>query len=1099
MPDTLSVKLRLGALLIASWGAVTALCATATASPASAPMHFARLGSDAGLSAGGVMAITQDRQGFLWLGTEDGLDRYDGYELRHYVHDRARDGSLPNNWVATLAEDPDGTLWVGTDGGGVVGLQANGNFEELPPMHGQAPIGAQEKVRIVRLDTHGVMWVGTRAAGLLMIDRAGQRTARFRHGDNASTLSSDSVYSVIEDRSGTIWVGTSNGLDRLDPATGLIERQTTALSRLTDAHGDLSVTALLEDQHGDLWVATSQGLFRRDAESGTFESYRNRAADPNSLPGDHVQALLQDGAGRLWIGTSAGLALYERAGDVFTNYHHDPADAATLPDDYVVSLYEDRGGLLWVGTKTGGVAKWNSRSWSFGHHTGVSGTGLRDTDVSAFAVDAAGILWIAGLGTGIDAVDHQHGTTQHYHHVPNDPTSLPDDGVTTLLFDHQGSLWVGTMTAGLSRLDLKHHRITTFEHDPNDPTSVGAPGVMSLLEDSSGRLWVGTYGGGLSLLDSASGHFKRYVMDTTNPRSLPSDRATALVEDPSGRIWVGTDGGGLALLDPVSGQVTRFAHDPRQPHSVSANTVYAIRVDEHGHVWVGTRGGGLDEVEGSALDPDSIRFRNYSEAEGLPNDTIYGIETGREGSLWLSTNRGLSRFDINTHEVRNFRAAHGLQGDEFNFGAHLRSPEGELFFGGPHGYNAFFPERLRFDEIPPPVVLTAFLKLNEPAPTAVPHERLRAIDLGYRDDVVSFEFAALDFASPQDNNYRYMLDGFDKGWVNAGAKHRVTYTNLAGGHYIFKVSAANSDGRWSNSALTIPIEVQQPPWKTSWAYAAYVAAFGLLMFAVWNSQHKKLRREARYALRLEQDVRDRTSELAERNQELEQANHQLKEASITDPLTGLGNRRYLRDAMASLIKSERLPTVSLLIVDLDHLKPINDSHGHESGDLLLTQIAEILRRSCRSTDLIARWGGDEFVIVYRDEDLAGAEVLAERIRSRVAKQIFQLSEGKAARTSCSIGFSRFPFIHEAPALMAWEQCLAVADAALYHAKKRRNGWFGWAGTAAAMEMSDIVKCLERDAEALEREGRLDVRRPVFRPEDTVDGMHGRKRRSDVKL
>jgi diguanylate cyclase (GGDEF)-like protein len=585
-------------------------------------------------------------------------------------------------------------------------------------------------------------------------------------------------------------------------------------------------------------------------------------------------------------------------------------------------------------------------------------------------------------------------------------------------------------------------------------------------------------------------------MDAANPATLSSDRATALAEDPSGRIWVGTDGGGLSLLDPIGGRVTRFAHDPRNAHSLSANTVYAIRVDQRGRVWVGTRGGGLDEVVGSALEPASIRFRNYSEAEGLPNNTIYGIETSSGGRLWLSTNRGLSRFDTNTHEVRNFRAAHGLQGDEFNFGAHLRSAEGELFFGGPHGYNAFFPERLRFDDIPPPVVLTTLLKLNEPARTAVPHERLHSIDLNYRDDVVTFEFAALDFVSPEDNTYRYMLEGFDKDWVSAGAKHRVTYTNLAGGHYTFKVSAANSDGKWNETALAIPLVMQPPPWKTPWAYAGYIAAFALLIFAVWYSQHKKLQREARYAQRLQRDVHDRTTELAQRNEELERVNRQLKEASVTDPLTGLGNRRYLRDAMSTLVKGEQPPTVSLLIIDLDHLKPINDTLGHESGDQILLQVADILRRCCRSTDLVARWGGDEFVIVYRNEDLPAAEVLAERIRARVAKQIFQLTEGKAARTSCSIGFSRFPFVHEAPGLLPWEQCLAVADMALYHAKKQRNGWIGWAGTAAAIDVPGIVKALERDAESLERDGRLDVRRPRFRPEDTVDGLYRDRRRSE---
>ena len=1074
--------LRLLLLLCGAW-----LAGAAPAAAAQAPMHFSRLGGDAGLSPGGVMAIIQDRQGFLWLGTEDGLDRYDGYDLRHHVHDRARLGSLPNNWIAGLAEDTAGTLWIGTDGGSVVGLNsATGDFDELPAIDGRQPLEPQEKVRVLRADREGRLWVGTRDAGLVMIDRPHRLLQRFRHSDDEATLSGDSVFAVIEDHAGAIWIGTDGGLDRLDPATGRVERQQSRI--------DLPVNALLEDRRGDLWVATGAGLLRREGTSGAVTVFRNRPADARSLPGDHVQTLLEDDAQRLWIGTSAGLALYEGHGDNFSTYRHNPSDMATLPDDNVISLYEDRGGLLWVGTKSGGLAKWNSRSWSFGHHAGDE-SGVGESNVAAFAEDSAGTVWIANLGAGLDAIDRQSGITRHYRHQPADPYSLPDNRVTALLFDRAGALWVGTMTAGLSRFDEHTQRFTPYHQDSSES---GTLGVMSLLEDSGGGIWVGTHGGGLSLLNAATGKF--------NPALLSSDRATALALDRSGRIWVGTDGGGLCLLDPSSARITRFMHDPRNPQSLGANTVYAIRVDPLGQVWVGTRGGGLDEVQGSALEPASIRFKNYSESDGLPNTTIYGIEASAGGRLWLSTNRGLSRFSVDSHEVRNFRSAHGLQGDEFNFGAHYRSHDGELFFGGPHGYNAFFPERLQFDDIPPPVVLTAFLKLNEPAATAVPHERLRSIDLGYRDDIVTFEFAALDFASPEGNRYRYMLEGFDKDWVDAGSKHRVTYTNLAGGRYAFRVRAANSDGTWNKAGLDIPLVVKPPPWASAWAYAAYLAAFALSIFAVWHQQHKKLRREARYAQRLEQDVRDRTAELALRNQQLETVNGQLKEASVTDPLTGLGNRRYLYDAVAALVKTNgeytdhppaSTPTLALLIVDLDHLKPVNDAYGHEAGDQILIQVAEILRRSCRTSDFIARWGGDEFVIVYRDEDFSAAEALAERIRARIAKQIFRLAEGKAVRTSCSIGFSRYPFVHEAPGMLPWEQCLAVADAALYHAKKQRNGWIGWAGTAAAADMPSIVKLLERDPDALERDGRLDVRRPQFRPNDTVDELHARnKRRSD---
>lgn len=655
------------------------------------------------------------------------------------------------------------------------------------------------------------------------------------------------------------------------------------------------------------------------------------------------------------------------------------------------------------------------------------------------------------------------------------------------------------MSGGLARLDRRTGRFHVYGYDANDPTSLPAAGIMSLLEDSHRRLWAGTFGGGLARLDRSTDRFVRYSSDSHDAAPLSGARATALAEDRFGRIWVGTDGGGLCLLDPDTGIVTRFRHDGQDPHGLSDDTVYALRVDDRGRVWVGTRGAGLDEVLGSSLAPERIRFQNYSEAQGLPNSTVYGIEVDGSGRLWLSTNRGLALFDPTTGEVRNFRRLHGLQADEFNFGAHYRGRDGEMFFGGPGGYNAFFPERLEVNERPPPVVLTAFLKFNEPAPLGIVPERVSHFDLGYRDSVITLEFAALDFASPAHNHYRYKLEGFDQDWVDAGSKRSVTYTNLGGGQYTFRVRAANSDGVWNDTGLAIPLKVEPPPWAAPWARAGYVLIFGLLVFGVWRSQQKRLRREALFAQRLQREVEERTAELAKRNDDLKHANQRLREASVTDPLTGLGNRRYLYEAITGLTASAAQPGTStppavVFIIDLDHLKPINDLHGHEAGDQVLIGIADILRQCCRASDILVRWGGDEFVIIYLDADMNEAEQLAERIRSTVASRVFRTSDTSSVRTSCSIGFARYPFFSEAPLQVSWEPLLAIADAALYHAKKERNGWIGWAGTAAAAAQTDIIESLERNAEALERKGLLDVRRPRFRPEDTVNTLYLQQRR-----
>ena len=1104
-PRSDSCRRTSGARRVVSLGIAIVAAVLSLARPAQAaqPMHFTHLGADSGLAQGGVMAIVQDSQGFLWLGTEDGLDRYDGYTLQHLFRQRGVPGSLPNNWIAALASGPDGRLWIGTDGGGVAWRDPmTGRFVPLRWAAGQPPVSPEDKVRALHLDHDGHLWIATRTTGLAEVDVVTGQVRHFSHSDSdAATLSDDGVFAVAEGRDGELWVATHLGLDRLDPVSGRVDRLEPRIGAALGVTGPVQVNAVLEDQRADLWVGTDAGLVRIEGTDKAVRAYRNRRDAPSSLPSDRVQALLEDGAGRLWVGTAAGLALFDRRTERFDTYRHEAADPASLPDDYIISLYEDRTGLLWIGTKTKGVAKWNPRSWSFGHQLGDDPAG---TAVTAFAEDN-GTLWLGTFGAGLTAIDHRTGAARHYHHQPNAAHSLPDDRVMAAIVDHQGTLWVGTMTAGLARLDPGTRGFRTYQPNAADPHSLPAPGVMCLLEDTRGNLWVGTYGGGLARFDRATDSFRRYTVGRAG-EGLSSDRATALAEDPTGQLWVGTDGGGLDLLDPDTGKIVWFAHEPDDARTLSANTVYDVHVDSRGGVWVGTRGGGLDHIIGSARRPDEIHFRNYSETDGLANDTVYGIESDSAGRLWLSTNGGLSRFEPDSGAIRNFTQSHGLQGDEFNFGAHFRGITGELFFGGPNGYNGFFPERLLYDEIPPPVVLTAFLKLNQPAQAAVVHERLKSISLGYKDAVVTFEFAALDFAAPSANRYRYMLQGFDSSWVEAGPKRTVTYTNLAAGRYTFRVQAANSDGVWNEAGLSLPVTVAPAPWATWWARVAYALLAALALYWLWSVQQRKLQREAEYARRLQVEVQDRTAELADRNRELEHLNLQLKEASLTDPLTGLGNRRYLQQMLTEFVRREALrarkadapqPAMVLMVIDLDYLKPINDMHGHQAGDRILTQVADILRDCCRAGDYAARWGGDEFVVAYLGADLGNAELLAERVRARVAKQIFRLGDGRVVRTSCSIGFARYPFVLEAPGLLSWEQCLSLADAALFHAKKHRNAWLGWAGTAAAAEVEGLLQAVETDLGRLEREGRLDVRRTQFQPEDTVDKLRvGARRRTD---
>jgi diguanylate cyclase (GGDEF)-like protein len=1039
----------LGHTLICLLGTTPALLAQAR------PMAFERVSLEQGLSQSTVLTMFQDSRGFMWFGTEDGLNRYDGLAFKSYKYDPSDHASLPANMVWAIAEDAAGDLWIATEGGGLARWErAHDRFARVPVT---ATPGQYARVRTLLFAPDGALWIGSKDAGLVRFEPGTGAFKTYRNDPaDATSLSHDGVFALASDGSDRLWVGTDGGLNRLNPATGRFERYRHDPAR-PDSLGDDRVRALVVDREHRLWVGTSGGLSRLDAGSVTFRTYRNDPADATSLGHDRVRHLLEDGAGRLWVATDRGLDLLDRQHATFQHHRNDPTDPASLDDDNVMSLYQDRGGVLWVGTRTGGANKWNPATWSFGHHTRTAANpgGLADKTVTSFAEDRIGRIWIGTFG-GLHVMDRQTGEVSRY--FPRAGTI--SDRVMALATDADGMLWIGTFDAGVSRLDPGTGALRTYRHNAADPTSLSADAVMSLLVDSVGDLWVGTFGGGLNRLDAATGGFTRYRNDPADEHSLSANAVTAMVQDGSGALWLGTDGGGLNLLDRTTGQFLRFQHDPANPTSLGANTVYALHLDGAGRLWIGTRGAGLASLE--SRDGATARFRHIRQRDGLANDVIYSVLPDGDGHFWLSTNNGLTRFEPTTGKIKNYDTSHGLQSNEYNFGAHFRSASGELFFGGVNGFNAFHPRKLVANAHVPPVVLTSFLKFNRPVATAGPLWTLKSVDLGYQDDVVTFEFAALDYAAPQRNRYAYKLEGFDPDWVDVGNVRRVTYTNLGAGNYRFRVKGSNNDGVWNEAGIDLPVHVEAPPWLRWWAFVAYALALGGALYLFVRVQQAKVEREALYARRLEEDVQNRTLELEARNSDLEDLNRKLAEASLTDSLTGLRNRRFLFEYVskdADLVRRRyiaikqgdetRTFDLSFVMIDLDHFKAINDTCGHAAGDQVLVGVRAVLERTCRTSDVLIRWGGDEFLLVGRDNDPDQVGTLAERIRGEIESTTFDIGEGRVARITCSVGYACYPFVRTEPELYGWEDMLGLADAALYAAKGLRNAWVGFLSTAQA--------------------------------------------------
>jgi diguanylate cyclase (GGDEF)-like protein len=1068
------VSLILGCLLAA--GDVSAVengletSSGESASIAQRNLRFFRIGRREGLSQASVNAIVQDNLGYIWIGTQEGLNRFDGYEMEVFEHDPADPGSLSRDWVWSVYVDRDGTLWVGTDGGGLERYDREKHaFDHYQHDQENPNSLSSNRIRAILEDSQGIFWIGTDGGGLDRLDPKTGRFTHFRHDKtDPQSLPGNKVLALFEDINNTLWVGTDKGLARFHADyLGFEIYRHQAADSSSISNNDVRV--IYEDNQRRFWVGTYKGgLNLFDRKNSSFKHFQHDPGNPSSLGHNWVRDIFQDREGTLWVATDGGLNELRPETGSFVHYTHDPSNPATISNDQISSLFQDRGNVLWIGTFNG-LNTWNYVSDAFNYlQLDDDADAVSEGKIITSLAEGAGDqIWVGSYGDGLVKVDRRTGNREHFLHNENDPFSLSDDRIMSLFAEQDGSVWVGTFNGGLNHLDPQSGKFGRYRHDPMDSTSISSNAVTTIYRDKQNTLWVGTYGGGLNRYYPERQGFRVYRHNPEDDRSISSDRVLAIYQDHANVLWVGTEDGGLNRFDPVTGSFTRYQHDPHDPSSLSSNAAWNIMEGWDGSLWVATMGGGLNRWSLADRKVGRTAFRKYQKSDGLESNTIYAVLEDREGALWLSSNRGLSRLNPANGRIQGYDRFNGLKGDEFTAGAYLKTRAGQLYFGGADGVLTFNPESLTKNLHQPQIVLSVRSR-DQLLETLASNdtEQKKGFVLGYNDDYVTFGFTALDFASPHMNQYKYRLEGFDKDWIEVRKQRSATYTSLPAGEYVFSVMASNNDGVWNETGVSVPFTVELPPWQTSWAFTLYALVIGGLLFSYKKVQDRKQQIVAEHSARLEALVDVRTRELSERNEQLKRLNEKLKEVSVTDSLTGLKNRRYLYEFIESRVaavnrrtedtqKSKTLsqkvditPSIFFIMIDLDGFKTINDTYGHAAGDQVLIQVRDTLRASCRESDIIIRWGGDEFLIVGENNNVRAAEQLAERIRRNLVENQYQIAEGLAVKLSGSIGFSMYPFsIHGKADLLSWEQVIAIADHAAYTAKKNgRNAWVGIYGT-----------------------------------------------------
>jgi signal transduction histidine kinase/ligand-binding sensor domain-containing protein len=857
---TRSVLLRVGLLVVCIHAAFASDVARRT--PAGIPfsdesrLRFTRLSFGDGPSRASVRQIVQDKQGFLWFGTQDGLKRYDGYQFREYRYQQGSLNGLSGTSVAALFADRAGHVWVASDW----------HLDRYDPtterFTSYSPADATDKkfpggINGINQDNDGIIWLAT-TKGIYRLDPATGNLTHYVLG-----LSSPFTTSTFEEKNGTFWIVTKEGLDVFDRRTGLVTRHVLIHQPGSSSESGVPVL-LLEDHAGVLWTTLPFGTGLAVLNRQTLEISEYPIGGTNS-----IEAIQEDESGAIWLASSEnGLLKLDRDRKAVVRYRNSRTDTDSLSSDQVHALFEDRERNIWVGTEGGGVNRFASRPTPFRQyrHEPDNPNSLANDEVTSVYEDSEGILWV-GNRVALNRVDRKTGRVTIYRDTGG-PRNPSNSYILSIAEDRSGYLWFGTSGGGLDRFDRKTGLFRVYRHSVADSDSLSDDFVYSLLVDRQDTLWAGT-DNGLDRFDPATQRFRAFRLPETGMSSY-----RGISEDASGGLWLATLVAGLQHLDPATGKIRVYRHSS-DPAGLINDWVNAVLVDRSGMVWAGTSSG-LDR-----LDPRTGMFRAYYEKDGLPNNNLSGILEDAGGDLWLSTNNGLSHFSPVSGKFRNYSVADGIAGNEFyrRNGA-WKSPSGEMFFCSTVGLTSFFPDQVVDNPYVPPVMLTDFLlsdktvSVGAQTPLRQSISLTKSLVLHPAQNIFSFEFSALSFASPERNRCRYRLDNLETEWNERDSNHRtVTYTTLPPGDYTFRVQGSNNRGWWNETGASLAIAILPPWWSTWWFRGA--SALSLLALC-WSGYRYRLSQiTAQLNLRVEERIAERTRIARELDDTLLQGFHGL--------------------------------------------------------------------------------------------------------------------------------------------------------------------------------------------------------------------------------
>ncbi len=800
-------------------------------------IRFEHLTVNDGLSHSKINCIFQDSAGFMWFGTEDGLNRYDGYSFTLFSSNPDDSSTLSGPSVRSIFEDNDGNLWIGSSGLNLFDKNKERfvQFRHNPNIPKSISKG---EVTCIYQDNSGNYWIGTEGGGLNQFFLEKNEFIHYTHQkNNEFSLSNNNVSVIYQDGFGVLWIGTGDGLNKFDAKNKKFITYRKNQGK-TNAISGNRITSIHEDQEGNLWIGTNPGgLNKYERASDRFITFLHDKHDPKTICSNRIGPVSEDANGNIIIGTNNGYSIYNQETKEFRNYFHNNYDYYSLNSNYITALFKDASGIIWLGTYTEGINKYESISNYFNNHQKIPGNqnSLSNNNVTSIVEDKEGIIWIGTKGGGLNKYDPFSETYTHIMHDAFNPRSLSFNTILSLEMK-QEELWAGSIkldiiATGNNNIDIEH-----FENITEGQNTIKGSAIWDILHDSKGNLWVGALKtlNKISFYDDENIEVEHFSHNPENSSSLGNGYVEVLYEDPGNKIWIGAGGLNQYNAGNPNKQFTRYQNDPGNAKSLSNNQVKTIIADEIGNLWIGTEGGGLNYFNIS-----EVSFTHFTEKDGLPSDVIWGILKDQKQNLWLSTSKGLAKFNTETYAVKKYDVNDGIQGNIFNQGAYFKNSKNKMYFGGTNGFVSFYPDSIKNNTYIPPIVITDLKILNNPVEIKNKKDKkailnksiihTKQINLHHSDHIFSIQFAALHYANPNKIQYAYKLEPIEKDWNYTGADARIaTYSNLKAGKYVFLVKGTNADEVWNENPRKLLITVSPPFWFTWWAYVIY----GLILVSI---------------------------------------------------------------------------------------------------------------------------------------------------------------------------------------------------------------------------------------------------------------------------